>query len=322
MPGVSPLRRLGAGALALVLGGVGLPASPAHAQAPAGLGDFRFGGHPSAPAVRGRRILHEGESRFDLRVRRQTSSDRGETRTAMDCRWSMSREATSVRRGRVTAEKIAIERWGCTDGNGLPDSALQGRTLIVGRGGRTPSVQVRGLPRNQWSEVVEQWIQAVVVPAEDPRVAVIAPEPPVAAGSDWQVDPVRLAVAFGLLDIGGVEPRDSKVEARLGPVRLEHDVPVGSVGVEAKLRFATFPGTGWSYEEGGRLEARLSIDGPLETSTHTPTRLELSASLSGRASGTTPNGERAVEQLELAMTARETRTLVLPERRATKRRRR
>ena len=288
---------------AWVLSSLLLCSAPALAQF---AGDYRWQPRAAAIGDAGTRARVQGERRIVWVLSESAAREEQTTETIRsDCKWAFTREIQSVRRGKVTKERYEIERFECIDDGGFPDDALQGKqiTVTISKGRRR--AKIAGVRISKLSGVVRRWMDDVVLRDLDPLLDVIYPKGEVGSGDTWAVDPIDVAILWGLHEMSSVDPEQSSAKAKLSNVRLDPDVHVGDVDVDIKLRLGSFPKYRLRWRDGGALAAKIHLEGPLEASVSKPRKLTVDGRLTGSAVGTLPSGERVTRTVELRVERRE-----------------
>jgi hypothetical protein len=161
---------------------------------------------------------------------------------------------------------------------------------------------VKGPTPDGIGPIAEEWMREEIVPDVDPLMDAVLPAQPVSTGDEWQIDPVKLALALELHALSPIVPERSKIVGKLSNVRLEEDIHVGVVEIAGTIALQAFPKTALRWTQGGIFRAKLTMEGPLEPTTARPVKVAFEGELQGRAEGGLPSGERAEQSVTMRVT--------------------
>jgi len=218
-----------------------------------------------------------------------------------DCKWAFVRTIAKVRRGKVTQEKYDIETFECIDSEGFNDVTLAGKSITVTIQKRGRKAQVAGVRRSKLTQLAKRWIDEVLLRDVDPLLDVVYPKAGVTAGDEWPVDPIDLAILWGLHEMSGIDPAGSPAAAKLINVRMDSDVHVGELRADIALKLGSFPKYRLRWRDGGTFSGNVTLGGPLAPSAATARTLEVRGELTGSAVGTLPSGERVTRQVKMTI---------------------
>lgn len=255
-------------------------------------------------ATRGQRMRHAGTMSIHW-VFKDIGNGGEDTDNEESCVWKFDREIVAARRGKVSKERIDVESWELSDQGGLPDGSLAGRTIDVTHGRRQVAT-VRGISSRNLSEGAQRWLTEWVVSNQDPLSYAAIPSKDTRVGEAWNIDPVKLAVAWRLYEHSSVLPRRSTAKGRLVDVRLVGDAHVGKIEVDAEIHLGKFPKTQLKFQEGGVFKAKMTIEGPLEPAIGIVRRVTLAGALEGNAVGVSRGGNRLTRTVKLSLDATST----------------
>lgn len=190
-------------------------------------------------------------------------------------------EILKVADGKVTKEKITIERFVLSKGEGTDDDkSLEGKIVVVEGVGDKRSARIVG-DDDAVSPEGKAWVEKTFAKDKTEEDERIFPDKPVAQDAEWTLDVKKLAEDM----FPGVEidEKESSAKGKLTNVRVEEQVHLGHIDLKIKIKLKKLPGTPFEWKEGGVLEMTLGGEHSLEGDKSRKKNLKMDGKLKGKA---------------------------------------
>jgi hypothetical protein len=190
-------------------------------------------------------------------------------------------EVLKVADGKVVKEKITIERFLLSKGEGTDDDkSLEGKIVVVeGKGGKR-AARIIG-DDETISPEAHAWVEKALAKDQSEEDEQFYPDKPIGADGEWELEAKKLAEAL----FPGVEidAEGSSAKGKLTNVRVEDGVHMGHVELKLKIKLKKLPGTPFEWKEGGVLEMTMLGDTSLDGDKSRKKSRKMDGKLKGKA---------------------------------------
>ena len=267
---------------------------------------------PHTPIERkvGDELTHRGEINWLSKYKELALNQPRTYERTRKIAWDYTREVLAARKGKVSKDRVRINRWTWVEQDGLADNSLKAYTFefrgidsgrnrrVIRKGEEELSPQAKAWTEHHLRNFSERLFEAL-----RPRRAHLK------SGDEWEVDPLILSIALQLDQLSRVDPSKSKLTGRLGSTRLVKDVFVGEYVIEGHIRLGQLAYTQAPWSSGGTMRVKISVQGPLEPIAVVPYTIKISGVLKGAGEIQGASGETIKRELDWTMTGEWTRSL-------------
>ena len=190
-------------------------------------------------------------------------------------------EVLKVADGKVVKEKITVERFLLSKGEGTDDDkSLEGKVVVVEGSGDKRSSRIVGDDESVSLEA-KAWVEKSFAKDKTEEDERIFPDKPIGADAEWTLDPKKLAEDM----FPGVEidEKESSAKGKLTNVRVEDGFHMGHLELKIKIKLKKLPGTPFEWKEGGILEMTLGGESSLEGDKGRKKAVKMDGKLKGKA---------------------------------------
>jgi hypothetical protein len=190
-------------------------------------------------------------------------------------------EVLKVEDGKIVKEKVTVERFLLSKGEGTDDDkSLEGRTIVVSGKGDKRKVRILG-DEETLSPEAKAWAEKALAKDKGDEDERIFPDKPIGADGEWDLEVKKLAEEM----FPGVEidAEGSSAKGKLTNVRVEDGVHMGHLDLKIKIKLKKLPGTPFEWKDGGILEMTMGGETSLEGDKSRKKTVKMDGKLKGKA---------------------------------------
>lgn len=243
-----------------------------------------------APEAKGKLKVGEAvsEERDELDVRRMRETVEGEEEGKLD-EEHVALHVECVRvvvaadeKAKTSESQVRILKWKRTKKGSPDDTSLEGKVIVVRHADARRSFLVVA-PDGTRAKVSDEalgWARKEYGPKktsdeEEKKFNLLTPEKPVAPDTEWTGDAAILRELF--VDTFAVDVARSSVKGKFSKVRLDGKTLRGTIALDMTAQLESVPQTSVAWTEGGAMEMKIELDGPLDepNSAHVDARMTM-----------------------------------------------